>query len=309
MLMASSIDLDTISYALEIASINGFAGTFDELGGGEVNDTYKIQLTDKPIILRVAKDEGQTTLAFEARALQLLKSEHVPQLIFFDDKHFLNNRYWILETYLPGKTTKRLNQKQFYNLGYLLADVHKVPGTLAKTDLRQQFLYACRSFGDEKKLLNHPDSRLRRLLIKEFYNFSLKQPEFNHVKPTLTHIDVTPSNILVDGDIVGLIDWEFSKFNDPMVDFSTIYYEDIEYNQGKWRIKIEPEEKTALFKGYQANGGRINETRIRYWIALDKLGAAVFLYWRINESPRVTSETELHQYRLDYNNLLTSLEG
>lgn len=245
--MSVKVDANTISYALSLANVTGFAGDYQELGGGEVNDTYKIHLTDKSIILRIAKDEGQQTLAFEARALQLLESEYIPKLIFFDKNHLLNDRYWILESYLPGKQVKRLTQEQFYNLGSLLADVHKVPGNLTKTDLREQFLYACRAFGDERKLVNHPDPRLRRLVIKAFHEFNLKQPIYDKIRPTLTHIDVTPSNILVDGDKVGLIDWEFSKFNDPMVDFSTLYYEDMEYNKGKWRIKIEPEEKLALF--------------------------------------------------------------
>lgn len=307
--MVSIINEEAISHILKLANVNGFTGYYEKLGGGEVNDTFKIELKDKSIILRVAKDKGQRTLAFEARALKLLNSEHIPRLLYFNENHLLNERYWILETLLPGSSVKRLSQKQFFNLGYLLAEVHKIPGNLVKTDLRQQFIYSCRAFGDEEKLLDHPDPRLKRLLIKAFFSFNLKQPEYNQVKPCLTHIDVTPSNILVDGDDVGLIDWEFSKFNDPMVDFSTIYYEDIEYNRGKWRVKIMPEEKVALFDGYKTNGGIIDEGRIRYWIIVDKLGAAVFLYWRINESTRPTSEVELTQYRLDYNNLITSLES
>lgn len=92
-----------------------------------------------------------------------------------------------------------------------------------------------------------------------------------------------------------------------MADFSTIYYEDMEYNKGRWRIKIEPEEKTALFAGYEAGGGQIDEQRIRFWIRFDKLGAAIFLYWRINKSKRQTNQLQMDQYKLDYDNLLKSL--
>lgn len=307
MYMSSTIDGKTLSHALSLAKITDFSGEYQELGGGEVNDTYKIHLADTSIILRIAKDEGQPTLVSEAQALQLLNSAYIPKLIYFDDKQLVNNRYWILETYLPGKPVKRLSPAQFHNLGRLLATIHRVPGSLSRTDLRQQFLSACRTFGDERKLLHHPDPALRRLIIKAFYEFNLKQPLYDHVRPSLTHMDVTPSNILVNGDDVALIDWEFSKFNDPMADFSTLYYEDIEYNHGKWRIKIEPHEKQALFAGYESNGGQIDEDRIKFWITFDKLSAAVFLYWRIHESQRITSREELDQYQLDFNNLVRSL--
>jgi len=92
-----------------------------------------------------------------------------------------------------------------------------------------------------------------------------------------------------------------------MCDFSTIYYEDIEYNKGKWRIKITQDEKKALFSGYITAGGEINEERIKFWIKFDKLGVAVFLYWRIHQSSRTTSDAEVKQYKLDYNNLIASL--
>ncbi len=39
---------------------------------------------------------------------------------------------------------------------------------------------------------------------------------------SLIHGDATPSNVLVDGQKINLIDWEFARFSDPMRDFSTI---------------------------------------------------------------------------------------
>lgn len=305
--MPLKISSDTITEALELAHINNYSGNFEALGGGEVNDTYKIHLQDGPIILRITKDEGQQTLANEARSLGLLDSEHIPKLLFFDKTKLVNNRFWILETYIPGKTVTHLSSAQFYCLGRLLADIHKTPAPNDNVDLKEQFFNVCSAFGDEHKLMNHPDPQIKTLVINAIQEFSLRQASFDHIKPALTHVDVTLSNILVDEDNVGLIDWEFSKFSDPMIDFSTFYYEDMQLNKGKWRIQIEPSEKADLFAGYESGGGNIDEDRIRFWIRFDKLGAVIFLYWRIYESPRYTTRAETDQYQEDLRNLMASL--
>ncbi len=93
-----------------------------------------------------------------------------------------------------------------------------------------------------------------------------------------------------------------------MAEFSTIYYDDIEYNKGRWRVHITPDEREALFNGYEDAGGVIEQERLDVWMIFDKLGAAVFLYWRIYESGRDTTNEQLSQYRLDLGNLLNSLE-
>jgi thiamine kinase-like enzyme len=166
---------------------------------------------------------------------------------------------------------------------------------------------SCKAFGTEAMLLNHPDTILRDLIRSAYEVFEQQQFFYDSITPTLIHSDATPSNILAHGDDVGLIDWEFSKFNDPMADFSTVYYEDMEYNQSKWRIQIRPDEKAALFNGYESGGGKIDEERIRFWTRFDKLTAAVFLYWRLHESTNSASQSQVEQYQLDFDNLVASL--
>ena len=295
--MQTDIKLEDIEYILSIAGVNGFTGKYVSLGGGEINNTYLLNLEDKKVILRVAKDEGQTTLMSEAWALKLLDLANIPKLIFFDENIKVKNRLWILESYIPGRVSPRLNTVQFNNLGKLLAEVHKVKSIETRVNLKEQFLEYTEAFGNEQFLLNHPHKNLRDLINQAFAEFKELQPFYDTIEPSYIHLDATPSNILVNGDKVGLIDWEFSKFNDPMADFSTVYYEDIEYNRGKWRIKIKQNEKVALFQGYESAGGKIDENRIRYWIKFDKLGAAVFLYWRLHESKRVANSSQLEQYQ------------
>lgn len=297
-----------IARAVGQSGLTGYAGQFRPLGGGELNDTFLLVCDSGPVVLRVARYADEQGLRHEAKALSLLSVAGVPRLIYFNPEHKINNRTWILETGVSGTTVGRLSVKQFENLGKLLAKVHQVEGDGEVIDPWEIFLNATKGFGDESYLLSHPDLRLRTLIERAQQHFEKQALLFEQVSPRLVHGDATPSNVLVSGDEVALIDWEFSRFNDPMAEFSTIYYDDIEYNQGKWRIKITPEERAALFTGYEAAGGTIALERLNFWMDHDKLGAAVFLYWRINESGRAADEAQMTQYVIDLENLTASLE-
>lgn len=298
-----------IHNAVKISNLQAFTGTYDSLGGGEVNDTFLLDCGNTKVVLRIAKHEDQNTLKAESEALAMLDIPHTPKLLYYDDDSRINGRHWILESYIPGITAKRLNVEQFGNLGSLLASVHQHSKPSERhINAWDSFLWNSKRFGTERELLDHPDPRLQSLIRKNYEYFRLFQPQLHHIKPCLIHSDATPSNILVDNQNVGLIDWEFSKFSDPMNEFATIYYDDIELNNSKWRIKINPEERQALFEGYRAAGGLIDESRITFWMTHDKLGVATFLYWRINVTDREATSEQLHQYTIDYENVLLSLE-
>lgn len=298
-----------IEAVVRISGIPGFTGHFQALGGGEVNDTFLLDTEQEKYILRITRRAGRDTLRKEAEALKLLDLPEVPKLIFFDPNQQIEGHYWIVESYVEGIIKDRLNENEFNQLGRLLAKIHKTKDTANKPiDLWQHFLYSCRSFGDERALLDHEDTRLRGLINRAKAIFNNRQSTFDSVQLCLVHGDATPSNILVNQDSVRLIDWEFARFSDPMMEFSTIYYDDMEFNRGKWRIKIKPLEKQALFAGYAEAGGQIDEERIVFWMNFDKLGAAVYLYWKIYQSGDEVTQKKLDQYSIDLNNLSTSLE-
>ncbi|HSW74439.1 MAG TPA: aminoglycoside phosphotransferase family protein [Candidatus Saccharimonadales bacterium] len=303
-------DISTlINQAVKLSGKAGYQNSYRSIGGGELNDTYILTFdSDKKLVLRVARYENQESLANEARALELLDSKHVPQLVFFDKKSRIDNRLWILEGYQSGTNIKRLNTTQFYSLGILLAAIHRVKSESVEINVWRYFIEACRTFGNEAKLLSHSDDRIQRLTVAAKIYFESEQPMFDNVTPVLIHGDATPGNILVDKTNVSLIDWELSYFSDPMAEFPTIYYDDMEYNKGKWRVHISSDERNALFKGYEEAGGVIDQERLKLWMIFDKLGAAVFLHWRIHESGRNISREQLSQYQLDLKNLLNSLE-
>lgn len=298
-----------VQLAAAACGLSGYTGNFKPLGGGEVNETYLLDFGGSKTVLRIARHKEQQSLKAEANALQLLDGvSNIPSLIYYDDASLINGRHWIMESQLPGSTSERLTLTQLENLGALLAKVHKHQ-KLETVGVKAwvQFLNSCKAFGTEDILLNHPDSLMKGFINKGYAYFSEFQPKLEKVIPALIHSDATPSNILVDGENIGLIDWEFAKYNDPMAEFSTVYYDDMEYNNGKWRIQITHDERRALFNGYQNAGGILDEDRVKFWMTCDKLGAAVFLYWRIYQSGHYASEQQVRQYKTDLANLQKSL--
>ena len=297
-----------IQQAVETSGLQGYAGTYTELGGGEVNDTFLLDFSSGQIVLRIAKFDINILLRQEATALKLLHSTQAPKLLFFDDSNLIRGRMWVLESHIPGIRVTRLSVNQYRSLGTLLATVHTTVELNESTiDFWANYLDYCIVFGDESALLNHPDHALREIVRNSHEYFRMQKLEFNPIHKSLIHGDATPDNILANGDDVSLIDWEFAKFTDPMADFSTIYYPDMEYNKGRWRVKIKPDELSALFDGYAHAGGTVDERRLAVWMILDKLGAATYLFWKMHQSAHPIPPERLEQYRLDFRNLTESL--
>ncbi len=299
-----------LEQAVHTAGRTGYTGQFRALGKGEANSSYALAFENgEELVLRIASDPEAPWLRSEARSLGLLTIDRVPQLIFYDDASRLDGRRWILESLLPGQPVDRPTPAQLASLGALLAEVHRVRSPDATSlDAWQTFLTINNTHGDEAFLLNHPDSTLWPIMAAARTYCHDRQGLLGGVIPVLTHSDANPTNLLADGDLVGLIDWEYSKFSDPMVDFATIYYDDMEYNRGRGRMHITPEEKAALFGGYTDAGGTIDADRLLLWTVIDKLTCTLFLYWRIHEAPMPADEAQLEQYNLDLENLKQSLQ-
>lgn len=305
----SNISLETIKQAVSISGLQGFTGNYVELGGGEVNDTFLLDCGQDKVVLRVTRYHDVINLEKEARTLQLLHLENVPRLLYHDESSRIMGRAWILESYVQGTMPQTLTTTQYESLGGLLAKIHETKHENQQSfDLWADFLYAAKRFGSEDRLLSHSNQQMKDLILRAKPYLTEQTTRFSPVRESLVHGDVTPSNILVDGDTVGLIDWEFSRFKDPMSDFSTAFYEDMEFNRGKWRVQITPEQKAVLYKGYRVAGGDIDEDRIAMWMNLDKLGAAVYLWWLLNESGRDYPAEQASQYQYDLDNLMASLD-
>lgn len=309
MRLMSGIMSDDIMKAAQIAGLKDYTGAYSELGGGEINDTFLLECSTRKVIIRIARYSEQASLKAEAEALELLNLPEVPKLIFFDETQRLKEKLWIVESYIGGEHVTRLTPPLFQSLGTVLARAHNNTLKESEVNVWANFLKRRRQYGDENALLNHPDKRLREL-VRYAKSYVVTFQNKQHSLPcSLIHGDATPTNILVNGTSVSLIDWEFSHLNDPMAEFSTIYYDDMDYNHGKWRVHISPDEREALFAGYRAGGGNIDEDRIRLWMNVDKLGASLYLYWRLNQSGRETTREQVHLYSHELERLISSLQS
>ncbi|HSW79556.1 MAG TPA: phosphotransferase [Candidatus Saccharimonadales bacterium] len=297
-----------IQHAVNSSGLQGFTGKYSELGGGEVNDTFALDCGNSKAVLRISRFESSWMLQLEADALELMDFNRVPHLLFFDGNKKIKNRLWIIESFVPGQQVDRLNLQQYRSLGQLLAKIHKiVEPELSAINFWDDYLRASKMFGDENKLLHHPDQTLHKLINKAHDFFIAQNQKFEPIHKSLIHGDLTPNNFLVNGDEVSLIDWEFASFKDPMSDFSTIYYPDMELNDGRWRVHITPDERSALFNGYADAGGTINERLIEIDILVDKLCTATYNYWKVHQSGHPIEDDRLAQYQFDYGNLIKSL--
>lgn len=301
----AGIDIDE---AVRSSKLTGYVGNYRELGGGEFNDTFALDCADQQVILRIAKYTDQHTLATEAWALALFSSPNAPNLLYFNERQRIRGRQWIMESFVPGTAVSRLSLGQFASLGALLARIHSHKTDTIGVNIWERFLSNWR-FGTEQSLLNHSDLALRHIIRRCRKYCLASQPLFDHVIPTLVHGDVSVGNILTHNDGVALIDWEYAKYNDPMSEFSGIFYDDMEYNRGKWRIHITEPERRALFDGYRDGGGVIDEERLEFWILFDKFCSALFLDWRIHESGQAAADDQMAQYKTDLENLVKSLEA
>jgi aminoglycoside phosphotransferase (APT) family kinase protein len=307
MTVINTVTLEDISEAARLSHLLTFTGNYSALMGGEFNDTFVLDCGTTSAVLRVARYKEVANLHREAKALALLNLAQVPRLIHYNDDHRIHGRPWIMEGYLEGKHTARLSLDQYTNLGKLLAEIHKIhtPG-IVEIDYWAAFMEDYQTFGNEQFLLSHPDIRLRSLINLGRTYFQSHSTQT--LALSLTHGDISLGNILVSREAVLLIDWEYARFRDPMADFSAIYYEDMEYNNGNWRTHIKPDEKTALFAGYTTGGGTINNEKIKIWINYDKLGNCLYLYWKIHQSGHNNEAQQLAQYNRDLDSLYASLK-
>lgn len=302
------INESTISELVSRSGLSGYTGNYHELGGGELNDTFLLEFEDRKLVLRIAKFADNNYLEREAEALQKLSHPNVPGLVHIGQEKF-EGRNWVIETHIPGSTVSQLTNKQLASLGELFAHVHSLKSGKVGVDAWASLLEVCADFGDQSYLLNHPDDAMRAV-TRNFKNLAANiQPVLDRVEQALVHGDATVSNILVTGDKVSLIDWELSTYRDPLSDFSTFYYDDTEYNQGKWRIMLTQEQQIALFDGYRSARGEVDYERLKFWMYFDKVGAAQYLYWRLNMSDRPMGDEQKGQYELDLKNLVHSLRA
>ncbi len=312
---------------LEIAKLLAAAGLeipaeVGRLGEGEFNVGYRVKtVSGDEYCVRIAKYDNESGLAREADAIGRIPDSVGPKLVYYSGKTEPIDKPWIIESFIDGQAPKRLSVDQFRSMGVTLARTHSVLApdhdivdkgevTGSKTELWQYLTWCCRDFYSPRTILTDlPDIRLTRLAqkIKLWLDDQQTKLNFDNSKHLL-HKDITPGNLLVnDKDEVFLIDWELRDFGDPMTDFATGFWDDIEFNNGKWRIVLTEEEQAALYAGYESVGGIIDKDKIKMWTVFDKLVAAIYLCFRLHTSTDPINDDQRQQYTIDLDNVVNSL--
>lgn len=301
-----------VNKLLEYANL-GQADEIRALGSGVHNDGYYATVDSHEYCVRIARYAGKRGLIREADALKRLPKGVAPELVHFSEETAPIDRLWSIATFIDGVQPKSLTNAQLHSLGSKLAQVHAIPApdhdvvdkgevTGDKTNLWQYLLWSCRSFYDPNEpILN---AQLAHLIPKVKQWFEAQQKTL-HIPPTkyLLHKDVGVGNLIVKGDEVFLIDWEDREFGDPMSDFPTAFW-DI---KAAGRITLNTEERQALYTGYTAGGGTIDEGRIQMWMTFDKMVVALFFANRIYKPKEDAKPEQLDEYRRELNTIVTSI--
>lgn len=304
---------DKINQLLEYADL-GRADEIRLLGSGVHNDGYYAKAGTREYCVRIARYEGKRGLIREADALKRLPKGVAPELVHFSEDTAPIDRLWSIATFIDGMRSKYLTLPQLKSLGSKLAQVHAIPApdhdvvdegevTGDKTDLWKYLLWSCRSFYDPSETI--PDEKLASLIPKIKQWFETQQKTL-HV-PTaryLLHKDVGVGNLITRGDEVFIIDWEDREFGDPMSDFPTGFW-DIE---AAGRSVLSPEERQALYNGYSAGGGVIDEERIQMWMTFDKMVVVLFFANRIYKPKEDTKPEQLAEYHKELGKIIDSIQ-
>jgi len=292
----------------------GQASEIRSLGSGVHNDGYYAKVGSDEYCVRVARYVGKRGLIREADALKRLPEGIAPDLVYFSENTAPIDRLWSITTFIGGVSPKSLTLSQLESLGSKLAQIHAIPApdhdvvdagevTGDKADLWKYLLWSCRSFYDPDEAM--PDDRLIELIptLKQWFD---KQQKTLRVPTTkyLLHKDVGVGNIIAKGDEVFIIDWEDREFGDPMSDFPTGFW-DIE---AAGRIVLSLQERRALYGGYIAGGGVIDEDRIQMWMIFDKVVVALFFANRIYKPKKDATPEQIAEYRRELDKILTTLE-
>lgn len=312
-LMDETTTYTKINELLKYAGL-GQASTIRSLGSGVHNDGYYAKVGPHEYCVRVARYEGKRGLIREADALKRLPKGIAPELIHFSENTAPIDRLWSITTFIGGVSPKSLTLSQLESLGSKLAHIHAIaaPGhdvvdagevTGDKSDLWKYLLWSCRSFYDSDEAM--PDDRLARFIPKLKQWFDAQQKTLRLPKTKyLLHKDVGVGNLIAKGDEVFVIDWEDREFGDPMSDFPTGFW-DIE---AAGRIVLSLQERQALYRGYIAGGGAIDEDRIQMWMTFDKMVVALFFANRIYKPKKDATPEQVAEYRRELDKIITTLK-
>jgi len=286
------------------------------LGGGQINDTRLITLTDGlRCVLRVASGDATAAAApgwftpyglrREAAVIAAAGlAAYMPVTIAHDFDRRVIDRDWVIQEAMPGRPladvetmlSPEARVQVWSQVGELTRALHGVtapwfgPPSFGSTFDRWTALLAHDVDGfisdaERFALDAQPFARLRQAID------DLRDVLDEVTTPSLIHSDLSPAHIFVDVNragqsaVSGLIDLEFGRFADPLSESLFAWFE-------QERGKEAP--RSAFLQGYGRERLTENERiRIRFYVALSLGWWATLLAWQ--RRPVADVMTELTQ--------------
>lgn len=253
-----------------------------ELGGGEMNNAYRITLAQGDVVLRVAPANDHPLLFKHER--DLLRTEYavqpflaplgplVPSMLMADFTHQIINRDYLFQPYIEGrswrdmriKLTPETEANLWRELGEYTRLVHNVKGVGFGSPTMPLFTrWGEALLGDLESMIRDLEERqISTTEVRLITNYLEAHLDLFDTEPRLLHGDMWLQNILVreiegQNRIVGVLDASFAHWGDPAADWTLmrLTLNPPEGSQPFWEVygKLpQDEEAQVRFAIYQA---------------------------------------------------------
>lgn len=246
-----------------------------ELTEGFFNVAYRIELEERPVILKVAPSPEVDILTYEKNimwtevdSMKLVKKETkvpVPEILFYDDSRTLCDRTYFFMELLPGRSfsscMEELSEEEkshiFCKVGEYTKELNQITGTkfgyYGQPDRQGSDWYTVFEEMLEDAFCDAERKEIAVPVEKEKMFALLKKDKayFEEVTtPKFVHWDIWAGNVFVDkGEVTGIIDFERALWADELMEVGFRTYE---YNEsffaGYGREELtESEKRRALW--------------------------------------------------------------
>lgn len=222
------------------------------LGNGAYNTTFVI---DNDFVFRANTHRdsvGGHGLRSEHDILQVLPAGIAPKPYHLDDSCADFPVPYRIESFASGRVITDFTPHVLRMLAQHLIKVHShksrksgpYPGIRASYSIGstlQQFIAETGDLPDFKEIV----AKAQEYVV--YWDNEMPLQEFS-----LVHYDLNSDNMLLDGDTLTLVDWEYSEFGDPAVDFAVLFW--FSYLFG-YTPRIPAKHRMLFYKEYVAAGG------------------------------------------------------
>lgn len=215
-----------------------------ELTEGYFNVAYRIELGDRPVILKVAPSDNVDILTYEKNimwsevdSMRMVKAQTkvpVPEILFYDDSRALCDRTYFFMEFLPGRSfsscmeelSQEVKDSVFNKVGQCTRELNQITGTkfgyYGQPDRQGEGWYtvfkemlADAFYDAERKQIAVPVEKEKMFALLEKDKASFEEV----TTPKFVHWDIWAGNVFVqEGRVTGIIDFERALWADELME-------------------------------------------------------------------------------------------